>query len=275
MKRGVLSRAFNYIFKGVPVINMTAEITTITNGKLLNDKVVLVTGGSSGLGFSMANKFITEGASVIITGRNEKALITAKEKLGKKCNYIVFDNGNVDDLNDFFNQLNKYGEVNCLVCNAGISLHENDFFDVTLETFDNQFDVNLRGTYFLVKNFIERRKTSNLLNILLITSERGFQCDVLPYGLTKAALNSFCKGLARKYYKDKIRVNGIAPGVTASNMTGITSDSNLYQPIISSGRYFLPEEVAEVASFLLSNSSNCISGEIIATDAGNYISSYY
>ena len=126
-----------------------------------------------------------------------------------------------------------------------------------------------------MKNFIERRKTSNLLNILLITSERGFQCDVLPYGLTKAALNSFCKGLARKYYKDKIRVNGIAPGVTASNMTGITSDSNLYQPIISSGRYFLPEEVAEVAAFLLSNSSNCISGEIIATDAGNYISSYY
>lgn len=84
MKRGVLRRAFNYIFKGVPVINMTAEITTITNGKLLNDKVVLVTGGSSGLGFSMANKFITEGASVIITGRNEKRLITARKKTWQK-----------------------------------------------------------------------------------------------------------------------------------------------------------------------------------------------
>ena len=99
-------------------------------------------------------------------------------------------------------------------------------------------------------------------------------CDDLPYGLTKASINSLVQALSYKYYKSGIRVNGIAPGVTVSNMTGLNKDGDLYNNN-PSNRYFLPEEIAEVATFLLSDYSKCISGEIIHCNAGNHIKRGY
>ena len=98
--------------------------------------------------------------------------------------------------------------------------------------------------------------------------------DDIPYGLTKTASNSFIKGIAVKVINEGIRINGIAPGVTATDMTGFNRDGNLYNSWQNNGRIFLPEEVAEVAGFLLSDFSNCISGEIIACDQGNYIATW-
>ena len=88
--------------------------------------------------------------------------------------------------------------------------------------------------------------------------------DFRPYGFTKAAVNSMVQGLAYLYAKNNIRVNAIAPGVTASDMTGFKTDDNLYTDYNRIGRIYLPEEVAEVASFLISDISNCVSGQIIA-----------
>jgi hypothetical protein len=99
----------------------------------------------------------------------------------------------------------------------------------------------------------------------------GFLSDNLPYGITKAAINSFVQGLAYEVIKSGIRVNGIAPGVTASDMTGFKVEENLYLPTNRSERVYLPEEVAEVASFLLSDISLCISGQIIVCDEGKVI----
>ena len=78
--------------------------------------------------------------------------------------------------------------------------------------------------------------------------------------------------LASKVISEGIRVNGVAPGVTASDMTGVDRNGNMYANWQPSNRFFLPEEVAEVVNFLLSDVSNCISGEIIACDQGRYIS---
>ena len=164
-------------------------------------------------------------------------------------------------------------KIDCLVCNAGISLHEGWIMNVSTDSFDKQFDTNLKGNYFLSKYFIAHllQQEDPSGNIIYVSSERGLYCDDLPYGLTKASLNSLTRGLARKYVTKGIRVNAVAPGVTASDMTGINLKDNLYRPQTCGKRVFLPEEVAEVVAFLLCDASKCISGEVIACDQGNYL----
>ena len=165
-------------------------------------------------------------------------------------------------------------KITGLVSNAGVSLHEGDFRHVTEEGWDIQLNTNLKGNYFLVKGFIEylEKKEDKKGNIVVITSERGRRSDDLPYGLTKVASDSFVECFASRVIKEGIRINGVAPGVTASDMTGVNRNENMYADWQPTNRFFLPEEVAEVVNFLLSDISNCISGEIIACDQGRYIS---
>lgn len=166
------------------------------------------------------------------------------------------------------------GKIHGLVSNAGISLHEGNFRNVTEEGWDSQMNINLKGNYFMVKAYIEYLESLDDKNgnVVVITSERSRRSDDIPYGLTKAASNSFIECFASKVISEGIRVNGVAPGVTASDMTGVDRNGNMYANWQPSNRFFLPEEVAEVVNFLLSDVSNCISGEIIACDQGRYIS---
>ena len=271
-----LKRVGRYIIRGVPNVNVEVNIAQIINGTILKDKNILITGGNKGIGYSIAKRCVAEGANVIISGRNEEDLKKVSDELGEKCKYLVYDVSDMNNLNKFYEDTIKcFGRVNCLINNAGISLHEKNILDVSVENFEKQININLKGSYFLSKIFIENKKDDEDLNIIFISSERGFQCDDVPYGLTKSAINSLTRGLSRRFYKNNIRVNGIAPGVTASNMTGRTIDGNKFAENQVAQRYFLPEEIAEVAVFLLSDASKCISGEILACDAGQYISSYY
>lgn len=270
-------RFWEWILHGIPKNNVTTQLSTLLPHNELKGKVILVTGGGAGLGKAIAEKYISEGAKVIITGRNEEKLKCTCSELGSSCNYVKYDNADVNNLSSFVECVyNLHNKLDGIVCNAGISLHESNFLNVSVDGYDAQFNINLRGTFFLLQYLI--KKTINIngsLTAVVISSERGMQCDDIPYGLTKTALNSLVQGISRRYYRNNIRINGIAPGVTASEMTKIKEDSNLYQPLMPSGRFFVPSEVAEVALFLMSSKSKCISGEIIATDAGFYISSYF
>lgn len=135
-------------------------------------------------------------------------------------------------------------------------------------------DTNLKGNFFLVKEFIEylEKYENKTGNIVVITSERAKRPDDIPYGLTKVATSSFIQCIASKVIEEGIRINGVGPGVTASEMTGYHRDANMYAKFQPDKRIFLPEEVAEVVTFLLSDVSACISGEIITCDQGRYIS---
>lgn len=265
-----------FILRGVPNVNVTVNISQIVNGNVLAGKTVLITGGGRGLGLAMAKRCIQEGAKVLIVGRNESNLQKASSELGKNCSYLVFDVSNIQEIENFMDDaIRLMGHIGCLISNAGISLHEANILDVSIDNFERQLNTNLKGSYFLAKAFIERQSEDTSGNIIFISSERGNQCDDVPYGLTKAAINSLTRGLSRRFYRKNIRVNAIAPGVTASDMTGRKVDGNVFAEDQAAGRYFLPEEVAEVTVFLLSDASKCISGEVIACDAGQYISSYY
>ena len=270
----LLKKILNKVFR--PVIFV--EVTEKESSNLFKDKVILVTGGGSGLGYYIAKRLLKEGAIVIITGRNKRKLENAKKQLGENCKYKVFDIKDIFKMDNLINDIyNKYGKIDRLINNAGISLHEGNILNVSEDNFQDQIDTNLKGGYFLIKSYIKKYNELKQKNgnIIFISSERGKQCDDVPYGLTKVAVNSLVEGLSRRFYKNGIRVNAIAPGITASDMTEINKNDDLYCDYNASQRYFIPEEVAEVVTFIASDLSKCISGEIIHCDAGNHLNPWF
>ena len=259
----ILRRAARYIVKGVPVNTVTANICSITRSNILKGKSIIITGGGSGLGFAMAKRFVSEGAKVLITGRHEEKLAKSAKEIG--CEYAVLDVTQPEKFKDFLiSAKSKLGELNVLVNNAGISLHEASFFEVTPKGFDKQIATNLKGPFFLTQVFINILKEDKLEGaVLFISSETGETVDCRPYGYTKAAINSMVQGLAFLFKNQGIRINAIAPGITASAMTGVDSKGNISAGLYGQGRFYLPEEIAEVATFLLSPAAACISGQII------------
>lgn len=248
-----------------------AKITCLEPSKKLKGKKIVVTGGGSGLGFAMAKRFVEEGAEVLISGRNIETLSRSASEIG--CKYLQLDVKDISAYDSFLEKVdNLLGGINCLVNNAGISLHEKTFFDVTEESFRSQVDTNLTGTFFMTQHFakylIEKQTEGN---ILVISSETGITSDVRPYGYTKAALNSMVEGTAYMFAKHNIRINAIAPGVTASKMTGHDPNGDISSRKNMLGRVYLPEEVAEIASFLLSDASNCLSGQVLVCNNGKTI----
>lgn len=266
-----IKRGIRYVLNGMPIQNISANISYLQPNGRLSGRKIIVTGGGKGLGAAMATKFVSEGALVLISGRNEKILKEKAQQIG--CQYLILDVQKTDSLDKFIHDADRIlGGVDCLVNNAGISLHESTFFDVTPETFDAQIATNLRGGFFLTQSFTklllrEKRKG----NVLFVSSETGETVDIRPYGFTKAAINSMVQGLACLFVKDSIRINAIAPGITASDMTGLKADGNLFLECNAINRVYLPEEVAETACFLLSDASGCISGQVIVCNNGRTI----
>lgn len=271
----ILLKIYRSLFP-VPVNNLKAEITLTQPSSLLKGRNVAIIGGTRGIGRAIAEKFIAEGARVIITGRSGDKAMKAATDLG--CSSCTLDISNCDDFTPFIVQCTEtMGTLDTLVINAGISLHEGDILNVTPQQFDSQIATNLRGAYFVAQAFIKYVIKSNIksTNILFISSERGEYVDMLPYGLTKVAMNSLVRGLARRCIKLDMRVNAVAPGVTATDLTGYDVNSNLYRGDQMNDRIYLPKEMAEVATFLISSVSNCLTGQIIVCNEGKSINSYF
>lgn len=269
-----IKRLFRWVFYGVPNTTVRVEVKEFQERRL-EGKNIIITGGSRGIGYAIAKKCISEGANVLICGRNIDSLNEAKIKLGERCNILQFDVSKSNELQNFIDKSFDLfgGRVDCLVNNAGISYHEGSFRNVTEKGFNDQFEINFKAPYFLAKYFIERvekgKQTS--ANVLFITSERGSFCTEIPYGLSKAAVKSYVGSLARNLYgRYNIRVNALAPGVTASDMTGIDVNGDYYSEASPINRVFHPTEMSNVACFLLSDESSCISGETIHCDAGRH-----
>ena len=151
-------RRIKRLFSRKKVIN--ANIITLSPSEKLRGKHILITGGAGGIGQAMAGRFIKEGAKVIIAGRDENKLKLISEKFG--CQYLKFDITEFDTFDSFLKQaISMMGEIDCLVNNAGVSLHES-FDTVTAESFDIQVNTNLKGPFFLTQNFIAYVLKNNL-----------------------------------------------------------------------------------------------------------------
>ncbi len=248
-----------------------AEICFVDPAERLKGKHIIVTGGTSGIGQAMAKRFVAEGAKVLIAARNQEKLDHIAAELG--CEALVLDLTKVDTFEAFVDQAEKkLGKIDCLVNNAGVSWHEKTLERVTVQSFDHQISTNLRGPFFLSQRvLIQMEKNGIKGHVIFISSETGDMADIRPYGLTKAAINSLVQGLAYYYIEKGIRVNAIAPGVTATKMSHYNPEENINCPFNPNGRAYLPEEIAETAVFLLSDVSSCISGQVITCNNGKTI----
>lgn len=269
--RDVITRVGRYIVKGQPRVE--AKITYTTPGSTLAKRTVMITGGTRGIGRAIATRCQREGAVVVVVGRNKDTCEEAQKELG--CTAIVCDVSDVPSIRGIFDEAERAtgSVIDTFVSNAGISLHEGGFRNVTEEGWDAQMNTNLKAGFFLCQEFVSyvEQKGLKKATILVVTSERARRPDDIPYGLTKVASDSYVRALASKLIRRGIRINAIAPGVTCTDMTGRGADGDLCNGWQNNGRLFLPEEVAEVAVFLLCDASSCVSGEIIACNQGNHI----
>jgi len=252
-------------------MEVNAGITTINSHEVLTQKKIIVTGGSKGIGYHIAKKFVESGAEVVIIGRKEEELIKAATELG--CRWIRYDLTNIDDLGRLVQQAaEQMGGLTGLVNNAGKCNIDNGFLNVAQDSYDEQFLLNVKSPFFLtqafIKYIIDNRIESS--SIVFITSERGLYSDDAPYGMTKAAIGNIISGIARQFAVKGVHINGIAPGVTADILNHPDMCEDLYLKGAVGKRFILPTELAEVATFLMSDASRCVSGEIFPCNQANH-----
>lgn len=233
----------------------------------LEGKNVVITGASSGIGAAIAIKASQEGANVLIIGRREEKLRGVKKECGNKCQYLVSDI--TKDVEILKKCLELFGEkIDILVNNAGIYIQHGE--DYTLQEFEKTIDLNLKVPFMLTQEYIGYCKKNRVGgNVLMISSNRGIFGDTTPYGISKAGLNNFVNGFARDNTNSGIRINAICPGMVATEINNVDKKGNMFSGNPRYERVLMPEEIAEVAVFLMSDISQCINGAIIPCDGGD------
>lgn len=266
-----LYRLWQWLYKGIPVMKVNAGVTTIFPSHQLQGRKILITGGSQGIGLQIAKRFVAEGAEVLIVGRDARKLKDAAQNIG--CKYVAFDLTNIAELPNLIQKtVELLGGLDGLVNNAGVCNIDKGFLNVTEQSYDEQFLLNVKSPFFLTQAFVDCMIQHEVLSsaVLFVTSERGLYPDDAPYGMTKAAIGSIISGIARRFAIHGVHCNGIAPGVTADLQKNPEKMDDLYLKCAVGKRYIMPQELAEVATFLMSDSSKCISGEIIPCNQANH-----
>lgn len=269
----LLRKALREILRYLPI--KKAINNPILYGELLKNRVALITGGTSGIGYAIANCFIKNGAIVVITGRNEIKIEEAVKELKEENNNAVvygfkLDNSKIEVMeNKFQNILNNIDgyKIDILVNNAGI-INKTSFWNATEEDFDNVINTNLKGTYFLTK-IVSKYMLDNKIegNILNVSSSSAVRPALTSYQIAKWGIRAFTKGLAKELSSKNIVVNCIAPGPTATDML-LEGDDNINRPSSPAGRYATPEEIASLSVVLVSNLARMIDGDTIFATGG-------
>ncbi|MBE6004381.1 MAG: SDR family oxidoreductase [Lachnospiraceae bacterium] len=257
------------------------EVPKSINAKhILEGKIALITGGNSGIGFAMAQKFLDEGARVIIAGTNEKKLKSSYEQLGDsdKVRTIVIDVSDVTHISEKVESaLNMFPErrIDILVNSAGVP-DEKDFFHTTEKDYDRVMDINMKGTFFMSQavaaQMIEKKIKGHILNLASASSKRPAWT---PYQISKWGVRGFTLGLADTLIPYGIVVNAIAPGPTGTPFFGMKNGENNYMENQPSHRYAYPSEIAELAAFMVSDHGNLIVGDTYFISGGSGITTLH
>lgn len=242
----------------------------------LRCKCIVITGGSSGIGLAIAKRLTAEGAKVVITGRNQERLNAAREEVGSGCcGSLQWDVSDVHIIEENLIRAEEMmGGLDGLVNNAGVSTEPAgrgyDPWDITPDEWDAIMDVNLRGSFFLMRDFADYlRKRNRSGNILNISSNAACMDIIGPYGVSKVGLMRLTRALAKVCGPDGIIINGIAPGATFTPMLSWANDIDEPLPKSAIGRYIRPEEIAEIAAYLMSDAGVVICGHTVVADAGD------
>jgi len=237
--------------------------------KKLQDKVAVITGGTSGIGLASAQLFVKEGAHVFITGRRQKELDEAAKIIGYNVTGVQGDVANLADLDRLYETVAKTGRIDILFANAGYGAFA-PLEGMTEEHFDGLFNTNVKGTLFTVQ------KALPLLNdgasIILTGSVAGVKGtpNFGVYAATKAAVRSFVRAWTVELKDRRIRSNVLSPGPTETPAVG-QQPADAIARIVSTipmGRMGTPEEIAKAALFLASDDSSFVTGIELFVDGG-------
>lgn len=250
---------------------------------MLKNKFAVITGGSDGIGFEIADTFAKNGANICLVARNEAKLLRAKESLekyGTKITTLVADLANTPALENVAQQVLQLNEqVDILVNNAGIARFV-PYTKMSAELLDMHIDLNVKAPYMLTHFLLESlaKTKGNVINISSYMSDRMLFNKSTAYSLTKGAINSFTKSLAFEVGQLGIRVNAIAPGsvdtpLMRANMAALPDEqkqqiAQMVQLNYPLGRIGSVADIANMAAFLASDQAGWITGAVMAVDGG-------
>lgn len=241
--------------------------------KNLKDKVAVVTGGNSGIGYAAAQRLKASGANVIITGRRKDAIEKAAAEL--QVAGLVADQSRLSDIENLARQVEgQFGKVDILVVNAGITKFST-IEQIEESQFDEMMNVNFKGAYFTLSRFIPLLNEGASVIMLSSTSATISPQTASVYAASKAAINAVVKIAALELAPRKIRINAVSPGPIATEiMTKIGLNETLENQLIQSvpaGRMGKAEEVASMIHYLAGEEASFLTGSNFLVDGGQSI----
>ncbi len=245
--------------------------------KLRCDKII-VTGGGSGIGAAIAHRLIDAGAQVVIAGRTaEKLQKTAETIASENLHILEWDIANVNGIPQKLEEAAALmgglnGLVNAAALGTGVLTGRGyEPWDITEDEWDALMDVNCKGTFFMMRDMIDyllaRHEKGNILNI---ASNAACMDIVGSYGVSKLGLIRLTRALGKKYGSEGVIINGIAPGATFTPMIArYAKHIDDPYPRHAIGRFIRPDEIAELAYYLMSDYGEIICGHTVVADGGD------
>ena len=242
----------------------------------LQNKIAVITGGTTGIGLATAERFASEGATVIVTGRNPETLASAREQLGDSVEVVKSDAARDDDIAQLVEQVKaKHGRIDVLFLNAGIALFA-PLAQASVDDLDAMWRVNVRGPWLMLQRALPllSEGASVIINTS-VANQKGMP-GTSAYGPTKAALRSFVRIAAAELAENKIRVNAIAPGLIETPIYGklgmpTEAVDEMAQGMVGRvplARFGTAAELAAAAVFLAGPDSSYVTGTELAVDGG-------
>jgi len=237
----------------------------------LENKVAIVTGASSGIGKAIAEKFLSEGASVVFSDINDSDV----SRFGNKAIFVKCDVSKSEEVENLIKAcLEKFGKVDIMVNNAGIG-SMGDSLTMEDDVWHKTIEINLSGVFYGIRSagkaMKEKGTKGSIINTTSILGSVGFG-GALAYCASKGGVNQLTRTSALDLASLGIRVNAIAPGFIKTNMTkGVQEDENLLKMVnglTPLGYMGEPEDIANAAAFLASEDSKYVTGSILYVDGG-------
>jgi 3-oxoacyl-[acyl-carrier protein] reductase len=242
---------------------------------MLTGKKAIVTGGTRGIGYAIAEALAKSGCKVIITGRTEKGVVEAAAQIRHGVIPMVWDVSEIEMAQSKISDAAEtLGGLDIVVNNAGIFAQsvewtKKELLATTVPEWESVMKINASSVFFVMQAAVKYMLEANVKgNILNITSVAGEEPVFGAYGASKICATGLTRGWGRMFADDGITINGIAPGPVATEMNHWHEGDSLKHDRIPFGRYATVEEVASLAMYLLSDEARMICGETVILDGG-------